>query len=52
MQVLEKISCKKPMDRDLILAVARTSLATKVNAELAAHLAEVGYYDCVNDIAV
>lgn len=41
LDVLEEIKVKKEMKRDILLEVARTSLQTKVHAELAEVLIEV-----------
>lgn len=41
LEVLEEIKVKKEMDRDTLINVARTSLRTKVHAELADVLTEV-----------
>lgn len=41
LEVLDEITIKKEMKRDILLEVARTSLQTKVHAELADVLIEV-----------
>lgn len=41
LDVLDEIRVKKEMKRDILLEVARTSLQTKVHAELADVLVEV-----------
>lgn len=41
LQVLEQVKITKDMDREMLLDVARTSLRTKVHAELADVLTEV-----------
>ena len=41
LQVLEEIKLAKEMDRDTLINVARTSLRTKVDAEVADLLTEV-----------
>ena len=42
LQVLEEVKISKDVDRDTLISVARTSLRTKVNSDLADHLTEVG----------
>ena len=42
LEVLEEVKVTKIIDRDILVNVARTSLRTKVNADLADHLTEVG----------
>ena len=41
LQVLEEVKISKDVDRDTLISVARTSLRTKVNSDLADHLTEV-----------
>lgn len=42
LEVLEQVKVTKEMDRETLIDVARTSLRTKVHAELADILTEVG----------
>lgn len=42
LEVLEEVKINKEMKREVLLDVARTSLRTKVHAELADVLTEVG----------